>query len=250
VDKLDGGLNRPAVPCAADVEKNAFREAFMLSAATMPGIFAWGLVSGMAMVKAGLTIWQALGMTLLVFAGSAQFAALPLIAAHAPVLVIFATALVVNLRFVIFSVAIGPHFSHLNWRQRIWYGYFNADIMMALFPQRFPPEALYRPEGKIGFFSGVAYPNWLAWQVGAILGIFSAGQIPQSWGIGFAGTLALLAVMIPLIINSAAMVGVLVSGAVAVLGAHLPYKLGVLLGVMGGMTAAMLVDTVMDKEDK
>ena len=154
---------------ARAIEKAAFSEAFKLSAATMPGILAWGLVSGMAMVKSGLTLWQALGMTFLVFAGSAQLAALPLMMANTPVWVVFATALVVNLRFVIFGAAIGPHFSHLRWYQRIWYGYFNADITMAFFPRRFPAETLYQPEGKVGFFTGIGYPNWCAWQVGAVM---------------------------------------------------------------------------------
>jgi predicted branched-subunit amino acid permease len=224
------------------IERKAFKEAFKLSASTMPGIFAWGLVAGMAMVKSGLTLWQASGMALLVFAGSAQLAVLPLIAANAPLSVVFFTAVIVNLRFVIFAAAIGPHFTHLNWRQRLWYGYFNADIMMALFPLRFPPEKLYSAEGKVGFYSGVAYPNWAAWQGGSIMGILLAGQIPQSWGIGFAGTLALFGVMIPLVINRAALLGVAVSGAVAIAGIHWPYRLGLLAAVVSGMVAAMLVD--------
>jgi hypothetical protein len=41
------------------------------------------LVVGIAMIKSGLTLPQALGMTLVVFAGSAQLAALPLIASGA-----------------------------------------------------------------------------------------------------------------------------------------------------------------------
>ena len=233
---------------ARALEKAAFSEAFKFSAATMPGILAWGLVSGMAMVKSGLTLWQALGMTFLVFAGSAQLAALPLMMANTPVWVVFATALVVNLRFVIFGAAIGPHFSHLRWYQRIWHGYFNADITMAFFPRRFPAETLYQPEGKVGFFNGIGYPNWCAWQAGAVIGILLASQIPENWGVGFAGTLALLAIMIPLIINSAALGGVVVASVVALLAAGLPYRLGLLLAVVLGMIVAMLIDTVIDKE--
>ncbi|MBC7415074.1 MAG: AzlC family ABC transporter permease [Herminiimonas sp.] len=224
------------------IEKQAFRDGVRISAGTMPGIFAWGLVSGMAMIKAGLTVWQALGMTLLVFAGSAQLAALPLIAAHTPALVIFATALVVNLRFVIFSAAIGPHFTHLGWVRRIGYGYLSSDMLMAFFPQRFPYSTLGQPLGKAGFFQGISAPNWLAWQGGAITGLLLAGQIPESWQVGFAGTLALLGVMIPLTINLAALAGVLVSAAVAVLAIGLPFRLGLLLAVVLGMAAAMLAD--------
>lgn len=225
-----------------EVEKQAFREGFRLSAGITLGIFAWGLVSGMAMLKSGLTIWQAVGMSLIVFAGTAQLATLPLLAANAPLLLVFFTSMLVNLRFVIFSVAIGPHFSHLGRRARLALGYFNADTMMALFPRRFPLDRLYEPEGKVGFLCGVAFPNWVAWQAGSLLGILLAGQIPQSWGIGFAGTVALLGVMIPLVINRAAMAGVVVAGSVAVLGVHWPYKLGLLAAVVCGMAAALLLD--------
>jgi predicted branched-subunit amino acid permease len=45
------------------------------------GIAAWGLVTGVAMVKSGLSIPVAVLMSLLVFAGSAQLAVIPLLAA-------------------------------------------------------------------------------------------------------------------------------------------------------------------------
>jgi predicted branched-subunit amino acid permease len=228
-------------------ERQMFREGFKISAATIPGIAAWGLVTGMAMAKSGLTIWQALGMTFLVFAGSAQLASLPLIAAGAPVWVVFLTGVVVNLRFVIFSAAVGPHFAHLAWYKRIWYGYFSADITMVFFPQRFPAQTLGRSEGKVGYFTGVCYPNWCAWQVGSVAGILLASQIPENWGVGFAGTLALLPILIPLIVNSAAFAGVVVAGTVAVVAVDLPYRLGLLLALIIGMIAAMAVDTVLDK---
>lgn len=229
-------------------ELAAFLDAVKDTGGTMPGIFAWGMVTGMAMIKSGLTLWQALGMSFAVFAGSAQLAALPLIAANVPVWVVFVTALVVNLRFVIFAAAVGPHFAHLPWYRRLWHGYFNADIAMAFFPRRFPLHTQHDPAGKIGYFNGIAYPNWFAWHIGATTGILLAGQIPDSWGIGFAGILALLAVLIPMIINLAALAGVIVASTVAVLAAGFPYRLGLLAAVIAGMAVAMLVDTLL--EDK
>lgn len=230
-----------------DPEKTAFREALRASAPAMPGIFAWGLVAGMAMMQSGLSLWQALGMTLVVFAGSAQLAALPLMAANAPAMVVFLTGLVVNLRFVIFAASVGPHFAHLPWRQRLWYGYLNSDIMMGYFPQRFPGHTLGQTSGKVGYFSGVSYLNWLSWQSGSVLGILLASQVPPAWGVGFAGTLALLAVLIPLTVNATALVAVLVAGAVAVAAYSLPYKLGLLLALLAGMAAASLTDVLQSR---
>ena len=183
-----------------------------------------------------------------VFAGSAQLASLPLIAASAPIWVVFLTALVVNLRFVIFSAALAPHFAHLPWYRRLWHGYFTADITMGLFPRRFPADTVRRTEGKVGYFNGIAYPNWCAWQAGSVAGILLASQIPESWGIGYAGTLALLAITIPLTVNLPALVGVVVAGVVAVVAVDLPYRLGLLVAVIAGMIGAMLADSLLDKD--
>ena len=68
------------------------------------GLTAWSFMTGVAMVKSGMSLTEAVLMSLLVFAGSAQLAAIPLIAAGAPLWVILATAFCVNLRFVVFSL--------------------------------------------------------------------------------------------------------------------------------------------------
>lgn len=223
-----------------DHDDAVYREGIRMGLPSLFGIGAWGMVVGVAMVKAGLTIPQALGMTLLVFAGSAQLASLPLIAAGAPIWVIFATALVVNLRFVIFSALLAPHFTHLSLRQRFFLGYVSGDMTVALFLQRYPSE---RPEiGKLSYLKGLLYPNWLSWQVGSIAGIFLGSAVPPQWGLAFAGTLAIMCITVPLVTSHAALVGVVVAGVVSVLGNDLPYKLGLLLAVLIGMACAMFIE--------
>lgn len=69
------------------------------------GLIPWALVMGMAMIGAGFTLVQAMRMNILVFAGTAQLGTLPLIADQAPLWLIVATALALNLRFVTFSAA-------------------------------------------------------------------------------------------------------------------------------------------------
>lgn len=226
-------------------DPGAWREGFKTGLPSLFGIGAWGLVVGIAMVKSGLTAAQAVGMTLLVFAGSAQLASLPLIAAAAPIWVIFATALVVNLRFVIFSALLGPHFAHLPWKKRLLFGYVSGDLTVAMFLQRYPTAE--RVPGKLSFLKGLMYPNWLAWQAGSLTGIFLGSTIPAEWGLGFAGTLAILCIMVPLIINNAALCGVAVAIVVSVLAYGLPYKLGLLLAVVVGMATAMAVEETLDK---
>jgi len=222
------------------IDAAAWRAGLDTGLPTLFGIAAWGMVVGVAMVKSGLSVWQASGMTLVAFAGSAQLASLPLIAAGAPIWVIFATALVVNLRFVIFSALLGPHFAHLPLRKRFLYGYISGDITIALFLQRYPSQA-WEP-GKLSFLKGLMIPNWFAWQTGSLIGVFLGSTVPTDWQLGFAGTLAILCIMIPLVMNSAALCGVLVAGAVAVALHGLPYKLGLLAAVIVGMSSAMVVE--------
>jgi len=218
----------------------AWREGFQVGLPTLFGLGAWGMVVGVAMVKSGLTVLQASVMTLVVFSGSAQLASLPLIAAGAPIWVIFATALVVNLRFVIFSALLAPHFLNLPLFQRFYLGYISGDLSIALFLQRYPSAAPER--GKLSFLKGLLYPNWVAWQVGTLTGVFLGSAVPTQWQLGFAGTLAILCILVPLVVNSAALCGVLVASIVSVLAHGLPYKLGLLVAVLVGMFTAIAVE--------
>lgn len=228
---------------ASDVDGHdpvAWREGFQLGLPTLFGLGAWGMVVGVAMVKSGLTVLQASLMTLVVYSGSAQLASLPLIAAGAPIGVIFATAFVVNLRFVIFSALLAPHFSQLPLFQRFYLGHISGDLTTALFLQRYPRAVPER--GKLSFLKGLLYPTWVAWQAGTFVGIFLGSAVPTEWQLGFAGTLAILCILVPLVINSAALCGVLVAGVASVLAHGLPYKLGLLVAVLVGMFTAIAVE--------
>lgn len=236
----------PATQRPADEDPAVWREGLRDGTPTLFGIGAWGVVVGIAMVKTGLTVAQATGMTLLVFAGSAQLASLPLIAAGAPIWVVFATAIVINLRFIIFSALLAPHFAHLSWKRRLALGYTAGDLTTAMFLQRFPSEQA--AVGKLSYLKGLLIPTWVAWQGGSMAGIFLGSAVPEQWGLGFAGTLAILCILIPMMAGRAALCGVAVAGAVAVLAHALPYKLGLLAATVAGMLAAMLVQELFGKE--
>lgn len=204
------------------------------------GIGAWGLVTGVAMVKSGLGVPLSVLMTLLVYAGSAQLAALPLLATGAPLWVIWATAACVNLRFVIFSAGWRPYFGHLPQRQRVLQGYFTTDLNFVCFMRRFPEP---RPgPGQLPYFWGGVVVNWVAWQVLSMLGIALADFIPTAWGLGFAGTLALLGLTGSLLSSRATWVAAAVAGCASVAAYALPMKLNILVAI----AAAVAIGVVMD----
>src|SRR5262245_11703413 len=141
------------------------------------------------MIKSGLTVPLAVLMSLLVYAGSAQLAALPLIAAGAPFWVIWATAFCMNLRFVIFSAHWRKYFGHFPRAQRLALMYLAADLNYVLFSRRFP-DPTPAPE-QLPYYLGSVFWSWLSWEVPALIGIALADWVPTEWDLGFAGVLAL-----------------------------------------------------------
>ena len=205
-----------------------------------PGIFAWGLVTGVAMVKSGLSTLDATILSLLAYAGSAQLAAMPLIAALAPLWLVTLTAVIVNLRFVVYTALLRPHFTHLPAGRRLWLGYIVGDIMFVRFTTLLQQEPNY--PHKVAYYTGGALANWVIWQVSSLIGIFAAAAIPASWGLELAGTLALVALLVPLCRQWPALAGAIAAAIVAVLANSLPLRLGLLCGVIAGIVVALVVE--------
>jgi predicted branched-subunit amino acid permease len=207
---------------------------------TAIGIAAWGLITGVAMGKSGLPLPLMVCMSLLVFAGSAQLAVLPLMASGAPVWVVWATALCVNLRFLIFSAQWRPYLMVYPFWTRLRVAYFSADLNFVLFIRRFP-EPRPAPE-QLPYFWGGASLNWLAWQGPSLVGIVLAEAVPLHWGIGFAGALALMGIALSLLKDRAAAVAGAVAGCAAVAAYALPFKLNILVAIAAAVAIGLLMD--------
>ncbi len=224
----------------ATVRDPAFRTGVTDMMATCVGIAAWGLVTGVAMVKTGMSAPMAIFMSLVVYAGSAQLAVLPLMAVGAPLWVVWLTAMCVNLRFVIFSSMWRSYFQPLPRRQRLALGYFSGDVIFVAFMKRFPrPEP--QPE-QVPYFWGAATINWFSWQVPAIAGILLANAVPLSWGLGFAGVLALMGVLLSMLFDRATWLATLVAATAAIAAFALPLKLNILVAIAAAVTAGLLIE--------
>ena len=219
--------------------KTSFRAGFADMMQVAPGVFAWGLVTGVAMGASGLDSTASVIISLVVYAGSAQLATLPLILAGAAWWLIVLTALVVNLRFTVYSATLAQLFASASARYRVLLGYFNGDITFVRLLARMHADT--EETHRYAFYWGLIAANWLAWQAGSLLGIFTADRIPSSWGMGTAGTLTLAAVLAPALKTRPTLVGAAVAAVVAVAARNLPMRLGVVAGLIGGTVAAMLV---------
>lgn len=208
------------------------------------GTLAMGLVTGVAMTKSGAGLGLILAMSLLVFASASQLACLPLIAAGAPLWVIAATAWVLNLRFMVFSVHWRHYFGGHVRGQRVLLAYLAGDPIYAQFVRRF---ALPAPGGRAtpeqqGYFLGLALTNWAAWHLASLAGIFLADAIPTAWGLRFVGVLALLALALPMLTDRTVRWPALAAAAVALATSSWPMGLNVVMAIATAFVAGLWVD--------
>ncbi|MDH4053228.1 MAG: AzlC family ABC transporter permease [Rubrivivax sp.] len=217
-----------------------FRQGVHDMAEVALGVGAWGLITGVTMVKAGLSVPLALAMSLLVYAGSAQLTALPLMAGGAPMWLVWAAAACVNLRFVIFSAGWRSHFGHLSRARRLWLTYFAVDLNYVVFARRFPRRE--PGPGQEPYFWGGALVVWVGWQLPSVLGIVLAPYIPTGWGLGFAGTLALLAISCGMLTDRATGLGAAAAGCAAVAAYALPLKLNIVVAIAAAVSVGLLAD--------
>ncbi|MEI6760280.1 MAG: AzlC family ABC transporter permease [Betaproteobacteria bacterium] len=222
----------------------AFRVGAMDLLPAAPGIAAWGLMTGVAMVQSGLSTFEALLMSLIVFAGSSQLAAVPLLLAGAPMWVILATAFCVNLRFVVFSAHLRPYVMHLPLGRRLISGYFTADLTYVMFIKRYPQTSTdpAQIQAQQAYLAGNCLVNWLSWVCFSVLGVALAHVIPPRWGLGFAGNLALLGILCSLASSRLRVVAAAAAGAAAVAAYALPLKLNILVAIAVAVLLCMRLE--------
>lgn len=226
------------------VWRGAFAEGRRDIAGAALGTLAMGLVAGVAMAKSGVGLGVVLAMSLLVFASASQLACLPLIAAGAPLWVIVATACVLNLRFVVFSVNWRRYFGRHRRLPRVLLSYLAGDPVYAQFVYRHPqPSSDGRATAQQqGYFLGLALTNWAAWHIASLAGIFLADAIPAAWGLRFIGVLALLALALPMLTDRAVRCSALAAGTVALATASLPMGLNVVAAIATAFVAGTWAD--------
>jgi predicted branched-subunit amino acid permease len=226
-------------------ERAAFIDGAKGASSLIFGIVPWGLVTGVSMVTAGFTPTQAIAMGIFVFAGSMQLSVLPLLAAKAPLWVMYATGLVVNLRYFIYSAVLARYFGRLSRPWRVGLSYITVDGMFALFVGRYRVDDP-APHKHWYYFGGSAL-MWTAWQGASIAGIFGGSLIPRDWSLEFAATLALMALLIPLLYDRSVVLGAMAAGVTAVLAIRLPLNLGIVVAVTAGVLAGLVTSRLLPR---
>jgi 4-azaleucine resistance transporter AzlC len=209
------------------------------------GILPFAIVAGIAAANAGLDLSQAVGMSVIVFAGASQLAALDLLGRDAPLSVVVVTAVVINLRMLMYSASIAPYFRSFAGRVKAGLAYFLTDQAYAV------TIAGYRSEGSVDratYYLAVAGTIWLVWQIATVAGVLLGTGVPAAWGLEFTVPLVFLALLVPAMEDGPTTLAGITGGAGAVLGAGLPLNLGLLVGASLGVAAGVVSERYLDVE--
>lgn len=210
-------------------------------------IVPFAMLFGVLSSEAGLNLFEIMAFSVTVFAGASQFAALKLLQDNAPAIVILATALAVNLRMMMYSVALAPHFGAAPLRMRAIMAYFLVDQSFALSVSEFDKRAALTLPEKIAYFFGVVSPIVPMWMGSTVAGAVMGRAIPPEFALDFAVPITFLAMTAPMIRTTAhAVAGAVSVGLVLALG-WMPYGTGLLVAGAVGMASGALVEVWNEK---
>jgi predicted branched-subunit amino acid permease len=156
---------------------------------------------------------------------------------HAPTVLILATALAVNLRMLMYSVTLAPHFGAASLGVRAVMAYALVDQSFALSVVEFEKRPNLSLTEKIAYFFGVVTPIVPVWMGATVAGALAGRAIPAEWGMDFAVPITFLAMTAPMLRTWPHVTAALVAVGMTLTLGFLPYGTGLLVGAAAGMAA-------------
>src|SRR5436190_9490013 len=162
----------------------------------------------------------------LIFGGTAHLIALQLTAAGSGILVATMSALAVNVRLVLYSATIGPHWRGTRLRTRLVAAATIVDPTWMVTSRRFETH----PGSAAGrrFYGGASLVMWLGWAAFVTAGMLAGGVIPAGRGLELLAPLCLIAMVAPRARSRTGAACVAAGAAVSVSASSLPSGSGVI----------------------
>ena len=221
------------VPAAAQAE---WLDGLIAIAPVAAILMPVGILFGAVSTAKGLTVLEASLMSVLVFAGGAQIAAVDLWVAPVPIAAIVLSTFLINARHILMGVSLAPKTRAFTPRQRIAAFFFLTDEAWALSERR----ALHRPLTP-AFWFPLALMVPATWIVGTFIGAQLGNGLgdPCALGADFAFTALLIGLIASFSTSRVALAAVVASSGTAAL-AHCAFGAPwhVLAGVIAGIAAA------------
>ncbi len=215
-----------------------FQRGLLAALPLAPGVVVFGLLYGVMARQVGLQPWEALAMSLIVHAGSAQFTVLGMWQASGAIPIIL-TTLVINLRHMLMGASVAPYLRGLHplWRALLALWMSDESYALAI-------TAYERGQGSHWYFLGANVGIYLMWPTSGLLGALLGNAIPDAgrYGLDLIFPLAFLGLLMAFLKDRIGVAVAFGAGALALLGVCLlPGKWYVIVaGVLGSGLGLLL----------
>lgn len=204
----------------------------------LAGVVPFGLVIGVSAARADLPLagWLT-GPS--IYGGSAQIATIEMLHAGAAPAVIVSTALIINLRLVLYSGAMAAYWrgTPLWWRLTGAYLLIDPSLIVGMdgYERHADRDAGHR------HYLGGAVVLWAAWLTAIAVGVTVGAQLPAVLQLELIIPLYLAGEVVGRLGDRATRTAAVTATVVAVAAFAMPLHLGVLLAIVAGLTAALTV---------
>lgn len=188
----------------------------------------------------GFSAWATQGMSLFVFAGSAQFIAAGLAGSEASIGIIILTVAVVNLRHALYATHLMQQVHVVPQAARIPLAFVLTD---EAFATTVTQMGRLSPRNLFSYYAGAALCLYVLWQLATLIGIVAGQSFPDltQYGLEVAMAVAFAGVVIGSVKNNAGVLCMLSAGFTMALTYHWPHQLGLLASACVGITAGMCI---------
>lgn len=205
----------------------------------VPGIIPFGAVMGTVSADAHLSFFQTVSMNFLVFAGASQLAAIDLMNQQAAVIVVVATGLIINLRFLLYSAALSPVVQQENFLTKFISAYCTTDQSYAVMISE--QDRFKSNHEAVRFYLGSCLCMVIVWQSSVIAGFIFGNFAPKSLSLDYAIPLSFVALLIPTLKNSKYVIVAVFSGIASLLLHEMPFKTGLIATAVLGISLALFL---------
>ena len=214
-----------------------FRQGVVASTPIVVGYLPIGIAYGILARQAGFSLFQAVSLSLFVYAGAAQFIAVSMISAGANPASIITTIGLVNLRHLLYSASVAPFLQKIGISRLLVLAFGLTDEAFAV------ESVVLAQEVKTpSYIFGLQLAPYLAWNTGSLLGGLLGGWLSgiQALGLDFALPAMFIALLIPLIKTREMLITAIVSGFLSViLSLYLKGSWNVVLATLVAATLGM-----------
>ncbi len=233
----------PAVTQAAGplaFTAHEFRAGLRATLPLLPGVIVFGMAYGLFAQQAGLTMFETLAMSALVFAGASQFVAVGMFATGAPGGLIVLSTLFINLRHLLMGLALAPFLR----REKTWvqallaFGIVDESyVLTSTHWLGMTADKGYLVGTQLSLFAIWLLSGWLGARLGPAIGD------PRAWGLDFALVATFIGLLVPQVRDNVTLVVALLAGTVAVAGSLLlPGNWYILLAALAALVLALVME--------